>query len=547
MRLARSLAATALLIVAAAFPAGKQVAPLVDPIPDPIRKGDLVVEATAFVRAPRTADSAMNAMTNRAHARIQYLTPIGDGSGRLVFNDLRGLLYVTDEHGMTPVTYLDVRTRDVGFDDSMFPNETGLLGFAFHPQFGAAGTPGFGKFYTAYSARSDSGRADYLDDDAGSHESVLREWTADDPRANAFSGTSREVFRIGQFAANHNIGTIAFNPTAAAGSPDYGLLYAGLGDGGGGHDPLDFGQSLGEPLGAIIRIDPLMADGSRGYGIPADNPFVGEAGAAPEIWAYGLRHPQQFSWDTDGRMFVGDIGQDFVEEVNLGAAGANYGWRLREGAFATDYAIGPGRPGRVYPRPAQDEHPFAYPVAQYDHDDGYAIGGGFVYRGRAIPALQGKYVFTDFPLGRVLYIDADTLVPDQIAEIRELRLIVDGRERDLVDVAGFPNTYAPGDRVDARLGMDSAGELYVLTKGDGWVRKLEPAQARQGGSMRRSASIVARTPCRRRHAPPVRFDSVQWQAYIRPESRGVTTAASADGAASSPGAALAAAGCRLGR
>ena len=478
MRIAPAFGTTAMVIVAAAFPAGRQVAPLVDPIPDPIRKGDLVVEATAFVRAPRTADSTLNAPTNRAYARIQYLTPIGDGSGRLVFNDLRGLLYITDEHGMEPVTYLDIRTREVGFDDSMFPNETGLLGFAFHPQFGSSGTPGFGKFYTAYSARSNSGRADYLDDDAESHESVIREWTADDPRANVFSGTSREVFRIGQFAANHNIGTIAFNPTVAAGSPDYGLLYAGLGDGGSAHDPRDFGQSLREPLGAIVRIDPLRVDGSRGYGIPADNPFVDEAGAAPEIWAYGLRHPQQFSWDTDGRMFVGDIGQDFVEEVNLGVPGANYGWRLREGAFATDYAIGPGRRGRVYPRPAQDEHPFVYPVAQYDHDDGYAIGGGLVYRGRAIPALQGKYVFTDFPLGRVLYIDADMLVPDRMAEIRELRLIVDGHERDLVDVAGFPNTYAPGDRVDARLGLDSAGELYLLTKGDGWVRKLEPAQAR---------------------------------------------------------------------
>ena len=132
----------------------------------------------------------------------------------------------------------------------------------------------------------------------------------------------------------------------------------------------------------------------------------------------------------------------------------------------------------MYPRPAQDDHPFVYPVAQYDHHDGNAISGGFVYRGQAIPALQGKYVFTDFPRGRVLYIDADTLVIGQLAEIRELRLVVDGQERDLVEVAGFPNTYGRGDRVDARLGIDSAGELYLLTKGDGWVRKLGPAPAR---------------------------------------------------------------------
>ena len=478
MHLARSLGTTAMIIAAAAFPVEAQVEPVADPIPESIRKGDLVVAATRFVRAPQTADSAVDAMTNEAHARIQYLTPVGDDSGRLVLNDSRGLLYITDENGMAPDTYLDIRTRAVGFDDSMFPNETGLAGVAFHPQFAAAGTPGFGKFYTAYSARSDSGRADYLDDDAGSHESVIREWTADDPRANVFNGSSREVFRIGQFAPNHNIGTIAFNPTAVAGSPEYGLLYASLGDAGAAHDPRDFGQSLSEPHGAIIRIDPLAGDGSRGYGIPADNPFVGEAAVAPEIWAYGLRHAQQFSWDTDGRMFIGDIGQGFVEEVNLGVPGANYGWRLREGTFVTSYAVGTGRPGRVYPRRAQDEHPFVYPLAQYDHDDGYAISGGFVYRGQAIPAMRGKYVFTDFPRGRVLYIDADTLVSGQLAEIRELRLEIDGQERDLVEVAGMPNTYARGDRVDARLGIDSAGELYLLTKSDGWVRKLEPARAR---------------------------------------------------------------------
>ena len=182
-----------------------------------------------------------------------------------------------------------------------------------------------------------------------SHESVIREWTADDPQANVFSGTSREVFRIGQFAPNHNIGTIAFNPTAEPGSAEYGLLYASLGDAGAAHDPRDYGQSLSEPHGAIIRIDPLAGDGTRGYGVPADNPFVGQAGVAPEIWAYGLRHAQQFSWDTDGRMFMGDIGQNSVEEVNLGIRGANYGWRLREGMFATGFTVPPRTSGAAVP------------------------------------------------------------------------------------------------------------------------------------------------------------------------------------------------------
>ena len=452
--------------------------PLDDPIPEAIPKGDLIVEATRFVRAPRTEDSVVRRITTTSHARIQYLTPVGDGSGRLVLNDIRGVVYITDENGMDPVTYLDVRTRDIGFDDSSFPNESGLVSVVFHPQFAAAGTPGYGKLYTAYSARSDSGLADYLDDDARAHESVIREWTADDPQANVFSGTSREVFRIGQFAPNHNIGTLAFNPTAAPGSADYGILYASLGDAGAGHDPRDYGQSLSEPHGAIIRIDPLGGDGSRGYGIPADNPFVGQTGVAPEIWAYGLRHAQQFSWDTDGRMFMGEIGQETVEEINLGVRGANYGWRLREGMFATGFTVPPGRPGPLYPRPAEDDQPLVYPVAQYDHDEGHAVSGGYVYRGRAIPELQGKYLFTDFPTGRVFYIDADGLVPGELAEIRELRLIIDGREQDLADAVGHRNPYDPGLRADARLGIDSTGELYLLTKADGWVRKLEPAPAR---------------------------------------------------------------------
>lgn len=134
-------------------------------------------------------------------------------SGRLFVNDTRGVLYVTDAKGREPTPYIDLRKQDVGFDDSHFPNEAGLAGFAFHPNFAKKGRPGHGKFYTAYSAATDSGKCDYLDEDNASHQSVLREWTAADPAADTFSCTSREVFRIGQFAFNHNIGTIAFNPS----------------------------------------------------------------------------------------------------------------------------------------------------------------------------------------------------------------------------------------------------------------------------------------------------------------------------------------------
>ena len=380
MRLARTLCQLATLAVFPALcAAAAKTERVEDPIPERIRKGDVVIAAEEFVRAPETSDSSEGRGTNAAYARIQHLRPMGDGSGRLALNDTRGLVYLTDEHGRTPTTFLDIRDQDVGFDDSMFPNESGLVSVAFHPQFGYEGTAGFGKFYTAYSANSGSGIADYLDDAADSHESVIREWAVTDPSADVFSGSSREVFRIGQFAPNHNIGTIAFNAHAEAGSPDYGMLYVCLGDGSAAHDPRDHGQSLAVPQGAIIRIDPLADDGTKGYGIPPDNPFVGRDGVAPEILAYGLRHPQHFSWDTAGRLFA---------------------------------------------------------------------------------------------------INADALDATPPVEITELRLVLGGSEQDLVDVAGFPNTYDPGNRVDLRLGIDSTGELYLLTKGDGWVRKLVPAPPR---------------------------------------------------------------------
>ena len=473
------------LALAPAFAEDGNPEPLTDPLPDKIVKGDIVVAAVPFVRAPPSADPAKPPTTNDAYARIQYLLPIPDGSGRLAFNDVRGSLYVTDLAASPPRMYLNLRNQDVDFHNAAFPNEAGFLGFAFHPQFGQPGKPGYGKFYTAFSAGPDSGEAAYLDERGENQESVIREWTAADPTAAAFRGTSREVMRVGQFEPTHNIGTIAFNPTASEDSADYGLLYVCFGDGGGRNDPRAYGQNLAVPLGAIARIDPMVGNDAqtdeRGYGIPPDNPFVDTPGAAAEIWAWGLRHPQQFSWDRDGRMFIGDIGQDYVEEVNLGIAGGNYGWRLREGTFATALDIGTDLDGAVYQRPPADPQSFVYPIAQYDHDEGFAIAGGFVYRGKSIPELRGKYVFTDIARGRVFFFDADGVRPGQLATIEELRLQFDGEERDLVAVAGYANTYHGVEypRVDLRLGIDQEGELYLLTKGDGWIRKLVPSKANE--------------------------------------------------------------------
>jgi glucose/arabinose dehydrogenase len=465
------LTSACLCITSFAFAAESLPDALVDPIPERIEKGDIVVIAAEFLRLPQTLDSNDVRLTNDAYARLQYMQPIPDGSGRLVINELRGVLYIYDEAANTLDAFLDIRDAEFGFDDSMYPNETGLAGFAFHPQFAQSGRPGYGKFYTAFSTDSDSGVADYLDDNSENHESVIREWTATDASASIFSGTSREIFRVGQFAQNHNIGTLAFNHTATPEDSDYGLLFASLGDGGAANDPDGNGQSLATPMSSIIRIDPLNFERGAKYAIPEDNPFVDRAGAAPEIWAYGLRHAQHFSFDSDGTMYIADIGQNQIEEINIGVKGANYGWRVREGMFATAFGIGNVRPNPVYPKPRDVEF-FVYPVLQFDHDEGNAVGSVFVYRGTEIPGLIGKVVFSDMVTGRVFYAESQGLQAGSPGGIQELRIRLDGKEANLDDAVGMANTYGGGKRADLRLGIDANGELYLLTKGDGWVRKL---------------------------------------------------------------------------
>ncbi|MEM7097329.1 MAG: PQQ-dependent sugar dehydrogenase [Pseudomonadota bacterium] len=455
-----------------------------DPINVQIPMSDLGVAAIEILTLPETQDASKPTATindfvlrtNGARTRVQAMSPLGDGSGRIAISDLRGVLYIADADGSNLQVYLDLRSATSDLSMHLFPNEAGLLGFAFHPQFGEIGTAGYGKFYTGYSARADSGKADFLSDQAQSHHSVLREWTAQDHRADRFSGASREVLRVGQFAVSHNIGTLAFNPAAKPGTADFGALYLSFGDGGGAFDPMRNGQNPLTPLGTLLRINPLAEDGA--YAIPQDNPFVGVDGYLPEIWLWGIRHAQHFSFAQDGQLFINDIGQNLIEEINIGRAGANYGWPLREGTFVT----GQGRVGGYLAALYQNHDltdGFTYPIAQYDHDDVVnAIGSGYLYEGAAIPALRGKYVFGDLVQGTVYYIDGNARDENGSAQIRELQLIIDGKIQPLRDVASYANTYTPDvPRVDLRLGVDSQGELYLLTKGDGKVRKLVQDQS----------------------------------------------------------------------
>jgi glucose/arabinose dehydrogenase len=419
-----------------------------------------------FTQLPATA-------AQPARAAAQQIKALPDGSGRMFVNDTRGILYVTNKAGGAPAPYLDLRTAGIGFSNAAHTIQTGLMSVAFHPNFNRnPDQPGYRTFYTIDTTLPSAGTAGWSVPGAPvNHHNVVREWTVADPAAATASVTGmREVMRVAQPFTDHGAGTIAFNPTATPADADYGKLYIGMGDGGGTNDPFGSAQSLTSPFGKILRIDPADPDGAGPltYAVPADNPFVGEAGARGEVWAYGLRNPQQFDWSSDGRMFIADIGQSRIEEVNLGQAGANYGWPLREGSFAHAGSD-------IYDTPVNDGR-FVDPIAQYDHEeiirDGVSnlasIGSAILYEGSLVPALIGKMVVSDLVSGRLFYFDPDAVVPGENPVLRELRLTLGGLPTTMRDLEGYSRT----DRVDLRLGIDADGELYLITKGDGDIYRF---------------------------------------------------------------------------
>lgn len=449
-------AAIAALLLTTAGPAPAAV--VLNPVAQPIMPG-IGVRLSPFVTAPATGPVG-NA------ANIQSMRAVKDGSDRLFVNDTRGVISVTTSAGAPPTTYFDIRTQGVGFTETN--SQTGLVSFAFHPNYNIdPAMPGYRTFYTIDTTLAAGAPAPtYSGNGPVDHHDVVREWTVADPAAATATITGeREVMRLAQPNGDHGPGTIAFNPTAAPGSADYGKLYIGLGDGGGVNDPYDNAQDARSPFGKILRIDPADPDGAGplNYAIPTDNPFAASTGVLKEVWASGLRNPQQFSWDAQtGRMYIAEIGQAQVEEVDVGRAGANYGWPLREGTF-----------GRYADKSVQlvndDPNPgfFVDPIAQYDHDEGAAIGAAQLYRGSLIPELYGMMLVTDIAYGRIFYFSPDdTSAPGGVALLHELSLYLDGIATTMLSLEG-----ARG-RVDLRMGVDSWGELYLLTKQNGDIYRL---------------------------------------------------------------------------
>jgi glucose/arabinose dehydrogenase len=466
-----------------ASPAGAQTGePITDPIPEkPIQStlGLVLEEFAAFPESnpvPLPTDSRL-----MRHARINYLTELPDGSGRLAVPDLNGKLYLV-ENG-DPHVYLDV---GAAFAPEFFSGRGLGQGFGFvtfHPEFSANGT-----FYTVHTEQpsATTNPPDLTPQPNTAFHGVVTEWTAGDPAADTFDGTRREILRIGFGGQIHGIQQIDFNPTADPGDEDYGLLYIAAGDGGRGarnDDP----QNLAIPHGKILRIDPRGTNSANGkYGIPDANPFVDRPGVLGEIYAAGMRDPHRFSWDpgAGNRMFLGHIGEHAIEAIYDVRAGDNLGWSEREGPFVFDKAA-TNPCNRLYPLPADDrKFGYTYPVAAYDHDPpptwnctsdvGVAVVGGFVYRGQQVPALQGKYVFGDIVDGRIFYTNAGEMRRGNkhLAGLYQLMLFdTTGKRVRMQDLSGVG---APGDpnRVDLRFGRDGAGELYLLAKANGKIWKV---------------------------------------------------------------------------
>ena len=298
------------------------------------------------------------------------------------------------------------------------------------------------------------------------HDDVIAEWQVNAAGTRVKPNTRREVVRIRQWNRGHNTDQLLFNPNSLPGGAEYGLMYISVGDGKNNPpytDPYDQAQNPLSPLGKILCIIPLKA-GVRSYSVPVTNPFFGRSGWLPEIWGLGLRHPEFLCFDRVGKkqLLIGHVGQSQIEAVYVGAKGANYGWPAREGTFMTDRL----HQYKLSTLPANDaSFGYTYPVAQFDHDEGVALCGGYVYRGTAIPALTGQYLFGDIFNGRVFAAPVASFRPGSPATSSSSSL----RNGVTVTLRGL---LATTGRVDLRFGQDQAGNLYLTTKQDGVIRKL---------------------------------------------------------------------------
>ena len=382
-----------------------------DPRPEPIARGNIEIRLTLVAEGFVSPVSGTHAPND---------------STRLFVVDQNGTVESIDLSTGQVTAFLDVSNRIIYSPQPGGTEERGILGLAFHPGYASNGL-----LYT-YTSEPNSGVTDFplQSSRTPAHQSVIAEWRVNNPAnpSEAVDPSSRrELLRIDQPQNSHNAGALAFD--------NDGFLFISLGDGGFG-DPAENSQNTANPLGAILRIDPDGNDSSNGnYGNPTSNPFLGLPGFLDEVFAFGFRNPFRISVDRiTGDLWVGDVGEDAIEEVDRVTAGGNYGWNIKEGSFCVGGS-------------SCDSTGLSDPVAEYAHDEGLAIIGGFVYRGSRLGNLVGRYVFGDFvgtgPFvngsGRLFYLDGSTIFEFGLSDRTELS----------GNLIGF--------------GEDADGELYVMT------------------------------------------------------------------------------------
>ncbi|MGZ7188670.1 MAG: PQQ-dependent sugar dehydrogenase [Halobacteriota archaeon] len=335
-----------------------------------------VISVIALIIGVSALQSALNAPSEQisppygvetAFPHLHFSNPVGiysagDGGNRLFVVEQGGVIKVFDNspNATTASVFLNLS------DKVLSGGELGLLGLAFDPHFSQNG-----HFYVYYTADNPL-------------RSVISRFSVSPVNgSHAEANSEKIVLQVPQPYPNHKGGQMAFGRD--------GYLYIGLGDGGGEGDPLGNGQNLSTLLGKILRIDVNSESPGLNYSIPRDNPFVGNTnGYRAEIYAYGFRNPWKFSFDpATGRLWVGDVGQDRIEEIDVVLNGRNYGWNVMEGSLCYSPLSGCNQTG------------LELPVWQYNHSVGYAVIGGFVYRGAAHPDLEGAYIYGDYGSGRI--------------------------------------------------------------------------------------------------------------------------------------------------
>jgi glucose/arabinose dehydrogenase len=349
-----------------------------------------------------------------AFANLSFTNPIellhaGDGSNRVFVLEQRGVVrvFANNPNVTQNDIFIDISSRVAS------GGETGLLGMAFHPNFNTNG-----QIFLHYTRRTN-----------GQLQSVISRFSSN--RTVGDPASEQVLLAYNQPFANHNAGSILFGRD--------GFLYITTGDGGSGGDPQNNSQNLGNLLGKILRIDVNRAEGGLAYGIPADNPFRNQANARAEIFAYGLRNPWKLTADrSNGRMWIADVGQNNREEIDILERGANYGWRVAEGRECYNPANNCNRAG------------LTEPIFDYGTSEGRSITGGYVYRGRKLPNLAGRYVYGDYVSGNIWSLDYNETSRT-------------ATNATLTRLIGSLSSF----------GEDEAGELYLLNYQAGKIQTLE--------------------------------------------------------------------------